>query len=202
MCYFNITGAAQGYVNRSDINRLDPGRVAYALEHKQPLDCMWVIQVEEGWKVSLALFFGRREPWGIQGSRQQCRLVRNRRHPETWSVASVGPVVAHPRPTQHCRPAGPASPRSGFSFSRRPQAPSPLFGRVLAGLSPRGPGAPGLGGSSRSSVPLPHRGHGLRLRAASGRRADPSTRPWPSRARRSTRCPRACSVLVTPGARG
>ncbi|XP_034242072.1 uncharacterized protein LOC117645776 [Thrips palmi] len=53
MCYFNITGMAQGYINRSDIDRNDPNRVSMSLEHKMPIDCMWVIQVDQGWKINL-----------------------------------------------------------------------------------------------------------------------------------------------------
>lgn len=52
MCFFNVTGS-QGYINRTDIDVQEPFRVNMSLEHKMPLDCMWIIWVPEGYKIML-----------------------------------------------------------------------------------------------------------------------------------------------------
>ncbi|XP_022193782.1 neuropilin and tolloid-like protein 2 [Nilaparvata lugens] len=44
------TEGYEGFVNRSDI---DPERVRTSLMYGVPLDCMWVIRVQEGWRIQL-----------------------------------------------------------------------------------------------------------------------------------------------------
>lgn len=46
-CRIDVSGY-EGFVNRTDI---PAERMQSAVEHGLPLDCMWVIQVNEGWKV-------------------------------------------------------------------------------------------------------------------------------------------------------
>lgn len=42
-------GGFEGYINRTDI---EEETVKMALTYGRPLDCMWAITVEVGWKVS------------------------------------------------------------------------------------------------------------------------------------------------------
>ncbi|RZF33315.1 hypothetical protein LSTR_LSTR007660 [Laodelphax striatellus] len=49
MCRIETEGY-EGFVNRSDI---DPERVRTSLMYGVPLDCMWVIRVQEGWRIQL-----------------------------------------------------------------------------------------------------------------------------------------------------
>lgn len=46
-CEFLINGS-DGFANRSDI---DENRTRLAVTYGLPLDCMWIITVQEGWKV-------------------------------------------------------------------------------------------------------------------------------------------------------
>lgn len=48
MCQIEVSGN-EGFANRSDI---DEERVRFSVTYGLPLDCMWVISVEQGWKVS------------------------------------------------------------------------------------------------------------------------------------------------------
>lgn len=57
-------GGVEGYVNRSDIP-LD--RVMASVNYNVPLDCMWVITVEEGWKV--------RDSYKSDNSTTECRTL-------------------------------------------------------------------------------------------------------------------------------
>ncbi|XP_075231294.1 neuropilin and tolloid-like isoform X2 [Lycorma delicatula] len=48
-CQFR-TGGSEGFVNSSDI---DPERIRLSTVHNLQLDCMWTIEVEEGWRIQL-----------------------------------------------------------------------------------------------------------------------------------------------------
>nr|XP_018897448.1 PREDICTED: uncharacterized protein LOC109030773 [Bemisia tabaci]XP_018897449.1 PREDICTED: uncharacterized protein LOC109030773 [Bemisia tabaci]XP_018897450.1 PREDICTED: uncharacterized protein LOC109030773 [Bemisia tabaci] len=48
-CNINVTGS-EGFVNRTDI---DPEHVRLATTHNLPLDCIWVITVQTGWRIQL-----------------------------------------------------------------------------------------------------------------------------------------------------
>ena len=48
-CRFEL-GGMEGWVNSSMI---EPEKIETNREYNMPLDCMWVVQVEPGWKVNL-----------------------------------------------------------------------------------------------------------------------------------------------------
>lgn len=48
-CRFELN-EKEGWVNSTSI---EEEKVRTNLEHNMPLDCMWVIEVEAGWKVNL-----------------------------------------------------------------------------------------------------------------------------------------------------
>lgn len=53
MCEIKVTGN-EGFANRSDINET---RTEFSRTYGLPLDCMWIISVERGWKVRIKIVF-------------------------------------------------------------------------------------------------------------------------------------------------
>lgn len=53
-CVQHLSGD-EGYLNRSDIPE---ERVSISLQHNMPLECMWIIQVPENWKVCITQYIG------------------------------------------------------------------------------------------------------------------------------------------------
>ncbi|KAK6622553.1 hypothetical protein RUM44_002365 [Polyplax serrata] len=49
MCRIEVSGN-EGFANRSDINE---NRIRFSSTYGLPLDCMWIISVEQGWKIML-----------------------------------------------------------------------------------------------------------------------------------------------------
>jgi len=50
-CQINVYGKSDGFVNKSDIS----AEVSQATSYNLPVDCMWRIEVEDGWKVITCL---------------------------------------------------------------------------------------------------------------------------------------------------